>query len=290
MKNLLIFFLLLSFSLNASERQIQKVEYEFYLSGNIKVKHGIFKNYYPDGRVESSGKYFEDKFDGKWKYWHKDGQLAKSVTYDKGVKEGVVKEWHSNSKLKSERDFIKGRENGKSYYWHENSAKHKEIIWRNGNKHGFETHWHPSGNTALKTYYKNGAIHGYLYEWDDLGKKTSQRFFVNGREIRILFKSDKYGNGNMKLNYSYYLDGNEEEIKHGKYTKYFPNGELWIQAYYFHDKLHGKWQYGKKDGLHCRIESWKYGQKHGVFSWWHQGKITKEEEWFENKKVSSKTY
>jgi len=270
--------------------KLHKKEISFYKSGNLEIKHGPFKLINSENIILVSGNYLHDKKNGKWYAWHSNGNLAKEESFFNGSLNGYLLEWHSNGEKATKREFFKGNEHGVSHKWHDNTTLKEEIVWRNGAKHGFAKAWFPSGNMHRKTFYKNHKIHGYSYEWNDLGKLNGQKFYINGRELKLHLRSDKYASGIMKLVYTYYIDKDNQEIKHGKYNKWFPNGEDWIQCRYFHDKIHGKWIYGKKEGLHSREEVWNFGIKHGSFKWWAQGKLIKTEEWYDGKRVSKKEY
>ena len=49
------------------------------------IKHGSFKEYYPNGNIKIKGKYKQDKPDGRWKYYTKEGELAFEKEFDEGV-------------------------------------------------------------------------------------------------------------------------------------------------------------------------------------------------------------
>jgi uncharacterized protein len=265
-----------------------KKEYSFYKSSNIEVQHGSYQLFNSENTLLVSGNYNDGIKEGKWLAWHSNGNIAKQESFSKGIINGYLLEWHENSEKATKREFFKGNEHGVSHRWHDNNTLKEEVIWRNGAKHGFAKAWFASGNMHKKTFYKNHEIHGYSYEWNDMGKLIGQKFFINGRELKLKLRSDKYASGIMKLAYTYYIDKDNQEIKHGKYNKWFPNGESWIECRYFHDKIHGKWVYGKREGLHSREEAWHFGVKHGTFIWWAQGKKIKTEEWYEGKRISLK--
>jgi uncharacterized protein len=288
MRWIIVFICLSVFSIFAEEKRPLKKEYSFYLSGNAEVYHGTFNLFNFEGQCIVSGNYIDGKKIGRWMKWYTEGAPAKQENYVEGVLDGFVYEWHKNGEQSVKREFFKGREHGESNEWHSNGTMKSQLFWRNGLLNGFAKAWHASGNMHKKTYYKKDDIHGYSYIWNNDGKLHRQQFFINGRELKLHSKSEKYGNGLMKLAYSYYIDKDNQEIKHGRYNKWFPNGENWIQCHYFHDKIHGKWAYGKKEGLHSREESWKFGVKHGVFKWFAQGKLVKTQEWRDGEKVSER--
>lgn len=290
-----VFFLFI-FSLNflslsyAKEIKIQGCQYQFYLKDGKEVKHGPYQLHNASGNVILKGKYEHGTKDGLWQTWYPNGIEKRREHHKMGMLEKELQTWHSNGNKASLTLFVAGRKHGLIETWHDNGNLKSKSDWKHGRQHGESIEWHKNKSKKLEEHYLEGKRHGTFLEWDPEGKLVSQKTFQHGKELIILIKQEKYSNGHMKYAYSYYVDEKEQEIKHGKYQKWFPNGEPWIKCSYWYDKLHGLWQYGKKEGTHCRQEFYRYGKKHGEFLWWQQGEIVKKEIWIKGKLLQQQIY
>ena len=88
----------------------KNVEYQFYRNGNEEVKHGYYKEYYENGKIESEGLYittsgidsglpclfsckgavdagYTNKL-GRWVYYYENGQVKSEGNYAGGEKDG----------------------------------------------------------------------------------------------------------------------------------------------------------------------------------------------------------
>ncbi len=62
-----------------------KVHYEVDLKNGLK--HGNFKEYYPDGTLKVRGRFKDDLPEGSWKYYDEKGNLIEEKLFDKGTEE-----------------------------------------------------------------------------------------------------------------------------------------------------------------------------------------------------------
>ena len=82
-----------------SERNyIKKVlrEERFYLNGK---KHGIFKVYFPSGKVQSESSYKKDKLDGLSNTYFKNGRLKTKEYYIENSEQGTFKKYNKVADL-----------------------------------------------------------------------------------------------------------------------------------------------------------------------------------------------
>ena len=289
-KHLLLSFIFIS-SAFALEDEILERHAQYFIDKNGKeVFHGSYEELYPNQSKKISGTYVKGLKTSTWKSWNSEGKLIASSQWKNGKADGDHKTWYSNGKQKSLSHFNLGLKVGRFETWHENGQRASRAEWSDNILQGAFQKWFPNGQEQERCLYEKGKINGTYMVWDKDGAVLSKKLYQKGVELKILNYSEKYPSGSMKMAYSYYLNEFEEEVKHGPHNKWFPNGENWMKCEYFHDQLHGLWQYGKIEGLHCRQENYSYGKKNGRSVWYHQGKITREEFWEDGEQISQKFY
>lgn len=255
-----------------------------------EVLNGLFLEKYPNQKNRISGRYDWGKKTGRWQEWNAEGTLVLEENWKNGIAVGEHKSWHKNGKQASIKRYKDGLKHGRFETWYDNEQRKTRAEWSDNILKGAYQEWHKNGQEKIRCLYVDGKIDGNWHEWNDKGILVHKKLFKKGVELVIHNYSEKYPSGSMKMAYSYYLNEDDQEVKHGPYNKWFPNGENWLKCEYHHDKLHGLWQYGKMEGLHCRQENYSYGKKDGRCVWYHQGKITREEFWENGKQISQKFY
>ncbi|MBF0197524.1 MAG: toxin-antitoxin system YwqK family antitoxin [Planctomycetes bacterium] len=289
-----LFILALCFTAEArdltTDIKTKKCLYEFYTKENEhfdgldEIKHGEFKIISGSSEL-ISGNYWHDKKEGAWLSLYENGARKLKEHFKDGLKEGPATAWYPGGQVKYTNSYMQNLKHGLAKSYFENGKLKASGNWIEGSEEGDFFTWHANGEMASKKQFAIGVLNGNHTVWDNQGRVLSNKIYYYGRELRLLVKQEKYASSNMKLAYGYYINAQQKEVKHGKYQKWFPNGEIWLECLYKHDELHGKWQYGKKDGLHCRIEHYSQGRKHGTFEWFHQGQLTRMEIWSNGTKV-----
>jgi antitoxin component YwqK of YwqJK toxin-antitoxin module len=282
-------FILAESQTKEGEKSIIKRESSFYILEGQEVYHGSYRES-SNEKLLATGNYHHGHKEGLWESWHENGLPKHQQFWSSGNKDGMHRAWYSSGNLNTKVLFKQNSKDGFEEIFYENGERQSYSQWEQGIKNGPHQEWHSNGQEALRCMYVHGQLDGPLKKWNPKGELILEEIYQNGTVRKLLLSSEKYNNGNMKLAYSYYFDDLKQEIKHGRFNKWFPNGENWIQCDYVHGKIHGIWQYGKLDGLHCRQESYDMGVKHGIFKWYHQGELVKEEIWKMGKKVNIKNY
>lgn len=62
--------------------------------GSRWIRHGVFREYDPGGRVVSEGTYVDGKEEGVWRDFYPSGQLAAQGTYKAGEEIGDWRYWN----------------------------------------------------------------------------------------------------------------------------------------------------------------------------------------------------
>jgi uncharacterized protein len=262
----------------------------FFREGGKKIMHGPFQESVEE-RLLVRGNYDRDRKHGLWETWHSNGQLSSQKHFNLNTPINTEKHWASSGNLIYQISYLGGKKDGAEKSWFPSGNLLKEIThWDKGSKEGPHQKWHPNGQEMLRCSFRFDQKHGEVLAWNLKGEKTEESLFQHGVFLKLHIESEKYNNGNMKLAYSFYKDAAGQEIRHGRFNKWFPNGESWIQCEYIHGELEGLWQYGKIDGLHCRQEHYIKGKKHGIFKWFHQGALTKEQVWRDGEMQSERKH
>ena len=264
-------------------------ELSFYHVQGKEVLHGAFRESMGE-RLLTSGNYVRGNKDGLWEEWHVSGLPKSNQLWRAGARHGLYREWYASGNLMAKVLYEDGKKQGSEELWYEQGERKSYTTWQAGVRHGAHQEWHLNGQETLRCLYEHGQLNGPLKRWNENGEVILEEIYQNGSQRKILLSSEKYNNDTMKVAYSYYLDDLKQEVRHGRFSKWFPNGEIWIQCDYVHGKIDGIWQYGKLDGLHCRQESYQMGVKHGPFKWYHQGKLIREEIWRDGEKIQIKEY
>lgn len=80
---------------------------------------------------------------------------------------------------------------------------------------------------------------------------------------------EKWGNGNVKDRYTYYLDGDGAKVRHAKSVEWFENGQRRLELEYSHGKLNGGMIEWYPDSQMAEVGAWKKNQKEGTWTKWH---------------------
>lgn len=231
---------------------------------------GVYKSYYPSGRIMIFSVYQAAKLHGDWAYYGPDGKLRQKAKYREGKLEGF---------------YI-------------NRIEHYQGRYRNGKKHG---KWEYNVGTAAyrKVFYEDGKLSAnpsILDKMKDLvslsTKDSSQS--IDGNKVEKLYQQfdtlllvDKEGDSAKSYPVRYI---SPDSINHptlqkavfvhnkyqtavvkyvymgklnGLYKIYYPNGNIYRYAHYDFGKLDGDWrEYAPNGELRIRGK-YKEGKKHG---------------------------
>ena len=226
--------------------------------------YGVFKSYYPDGKLESERHYENDVPVGEWKGWHANGQQAYWYLYDLETAhpfEPNKKEWAENGQLTLEQVLDVGA-NGYLKEWTAAGVQTHDVdIQLLDRNKGVETYWHNNGqlhwrrdnrqgqDTTMIQFYENGEIqrldiskekgldtYKELRRW--YPKLVPESVFIVETRADGFFKQlmeTYYPNGKLKSRVEY---KNKECYK----EFYASNGIKMRALHTISDSLHGPYQ------------------------------------------------
>jgi antitoxin component YwqK of YwqJK toxin-antitoxin module len=83
--------------------QSGEVQFRFgqYLAadGRRWVRHGPFREFYPNGQVATEGEYEDGLQQGLWRDYHENGQVAAEGYFVDGAEDGVWQFWNAKGKM-----------------------------------------------------------------------------------------------------------------------------------------------------------------------------------------------
>ncbi|AEM70740.1 MORN variant repeat-containing protein [Allomuricauda ruestringensis DSM 13258] len=257
---------------------------EYYPSGALKsitkTKEGsktvAWQAYYENGQLKEEGEKDGEKKIGPWKHYHENGQLAAQGTYwDGGKITGKIGKW---------------------YYYYDNGktkeiAHYKSVSYTSGRVRshlwGPYRSWYENGQLREQGTYKEEVtlLLGTGYN-EDNNKKTGvwKEYYENG-QLKL-----KEGHGDQYVYEAYYKSGQLKAIK--EYVKvnrkillrelrtYYEDGDLKSTKKYslLSDSNKASWEAYHSNGQLKEEGKYKYGDKHGKWSYYDQnGNLIKEE-------------
>ena len=199
-----------------------------------------------------------------------------------------------------------GKKEGKYIKYHDNNKKKYEGQFRNGVPYGTFTHYFNNGKvkavvnfsddgviSRTKSYYKNGNV---MAEGKYINKeKDSVWNYYLDEAGNPLISTETYDKGNLSgESITYYAESGdpaeiimyENNLKHGRLVKYFPDGVLMTESYYLEGDPHGDFLHYHPDGsLQIRGKYYK-GMQEGNWDYYNEdGTRVSEEEFSKQEEV-----
>lgn len=100
-----------------------------YEKGLIQGQRDI---YYPDGSVEISEFYVDDKLHGPYQVYYSNGNIKQKANYNQGVLEGMVESYFEEGGIRERVQFVDNQENGSFVEYYPNGNKKWEGNYLNG--------------------------------------------------------------------------------------------------------------------------------------------------------------
>ena len=111
-------------------------------------KEGVWKKYYPGGKLKSEIFYVGSRPKGPYTLYYDNGQIEEQGNWQRSKNTGAFKRFHPNGKTAQEFTFTEsGQRSGKQVYYYENGNVRLEGTWTGGLESG-----------EMKEYYENGDI------------------------------------------------------------------------------------------------------------------------------------
>lgn len=194
---------------------------------NKNQKNGVWKNFYPDGKVKEERTYLDGKLNGYVKQYNFEGYLINTVRYEND--EIVLKDdtYNLDIELKEEYDE-KGNLTFQGGY-----LKNIPV--------GIHRHFNVKGQVIKsETYDINGGLESEGIVNIDGSRYGKWIDYYPGKKVK--------STGNYKNN-----------LKDGLWTFYYENGKIQQSGNYANDKMTGNWKWYHKNGMLLLDENYSYG-------------------------------
>lgn len=198
-----------------SNNKIHGLTIGYYLNQNIKYKgfyrvnrkHGSWKYFYPDGKLEQKGNFQSDKVHGEWIWFYRNGDTLRSesfkfnkrdglyVSYDpygniiqKGFYENDLKqgEWIENTgEFVLKGAYFDDLKDGKWFGLYHNKEKAYIGNYLRGKPIGKHIYYYKSGNIRKIEYYESGRKTGYWQYFNKKGQLYKVKSYQKGEDIYI---------------------------------------------------------------------------------------------------------
>ncbi len=268
----------------------QMISKELYVNDK---REGIAYYYYPSGKLHKIINYKENMRHGEAREFKPDGITLKAIykyRYDflatsdlvnqynsKGEKQGTWIEFHENGKVKKQANYNSGKITGLLKEYNEQGKQLVAEKYQDGEKISKDslkvpakvfTETYPSGATKSTGSFVEGVPIGIHRTFSEDGTASEAKVYTNEG---ILLASGM-------------LDENEK--KQGKWSFYFPTGELKNQGDYTENKRVGEWSFYFENGKIEQKGEYKAGLLTGKWIWYYDSGELWREENFEKGKLS----
>jgi antitoxin component YwqK of YwqJK toxin-antitoxin module len=246
--------------LNAPELAKLEVKTEYFPDGKVKSSgplkdgqpfgtHRIYDDsgkevkadIYDSGRIVAEGVLDEsDVQQGEWKEFHPNGQISAEGTYYNGVRVGAWKFFYINgAKFEEGKYDNKGRPIGKWMWYYDDGKVLRESSFHNGLQDGEFTEYADDGHVITKGAYLDGLKEG-LWNYQNGNYRDIGKYTDDQRDS--LWKEYYIDNNRIRFEGAYNL-GRED----GKHNWYYPSGRKQLEGLYSMGLKEDKWKYYTDD-------------------------------------------
>lgn len=236
-----------------------------------KQKTGLWRTFYPDGKMKTECFYAADTLIGTCKQWTEKGILVQdrgSSQYKEVIE--VSQTFHPNGQLASFESRLGKLKHGvsssfdtsgvllSSYLYNMDTLTAKGFILPSGTYDSSWVYYHPNAQRSAEGKYKNGLKTGTWTYYDSKGKVIQKGPFrkgiIDGTWVWY------FSNGQLRREESY-LSGKRE----GASVEYDSLGNKLTEGTYVNDLQHGAWFYHKNEfvekgtfDMGMKTGLWKY--------------------------------
>ncbi|MCX7862290.1 MAG: toxin-antitoxin system YwqK family antitoxin [Bacteroidales bacterium] len=122
------------------------------------VRIGVWKGYYPNGKIKHEITYQNGKPNGYAKFYYENGNISEEGIWKENKWVGDYKYYHPNGNI--------------AYEW-----KYSET----GKRTGVQKYYHENGKLMIEGEWKEGKESGTIKEYDNNGKLIAEKTFNDGQ-------------------------------------------------------------------------------------------------------------
>ena len=187
-------------------------------------RNGVWKDYYPDGKVQAEGRYADNRQTGLWKFNNRSGKLEQTGNFNNGRPDGLWKWYYENGAILREEEYFQGQRDGSF------------------------TEYSPAGDIIAQGQYSDNERNG---EWKiKTGDITEEGKYILGLKDGV-WKSF-YNDGTLKFKGNY-LQGNPD----GQHLYFYESGKLKEEQNYSMALRQKTWKKFSEEGLQLLAVTYK---------------------------------
>ncbi|SDC88836.1 energy transducer TonB [Niabella drilacis] len=153
-----------------NERKLQMKG--LYADEDCKIKNGFFTYFYPDGDIEHTGKFLDDKREGLWLGYARNQQLTDSSVYKTGQVTGTSLKWNSAGQLTDSLVLSPDGSGTRLSRFANGRISSSGKLSAGEKQNGAWTYYHRNGTKSSVEEYREGALVNRKY-FSELGKPVS---------------------------------------------------------------------------------------------------------------------
>jgi antitoxin component YwqK of YwqJK toxin-antitoxin module len=173
---------------------------------------GEFRRYYENSTLKSLLVFSKNGTEAKATLYYSNGMIASTGKYFNQLKEGKWRFFSSTMKgmLISEEEYSADKKNGLSVKYYPDSTVAERVNYKNGVRHGECLKYYPDGTITLKTSYQNGKLNGRFEAFFENGKyEFLGQYKDDLREgVWIIYRKD--GSQRFRTEYTSGMPNNHE--------------------------------------------------------------------------------
>jgi antitoxin component YwqK of YwqJK toxin-antitoxin module len=116
--------------------QSQKTDTAEIISFSQGREHGVWKKFYPGGKLAEIRRFNNGKKVGRLQAWWPGGKQKLDFNFEDGEYQGLCREWHQDGKLLSAMNYEKGYESGPQLQYYADGKVKANYIIANGRRYG----------------------------------------------------------------------------------------------------------------------------------------------------------
>ena len=266
---------------------------ERYDDGSVKVEREV--------TLDSEGNYVNH---GPWRMWNQDGKLIAEGSFDHGQRSSIWTRWYDRNDSQvltqtpfrsfkapflSQANFENGVMEGEWSIFDAEQRRCCQISITQGKRDGMALFWLPDGTVLQQLEYEHGVPSGDVLQLDtSTGKLAHAKTFLDGRE-RVTKKATYNRSRQQKLEGNFLAptavqtaaddfwtlqfakyEPQGEELRHGLWQEWYPNGQLKLRGEYRLDKKVDQFTYWHSNGQKAAEGNYDADKHDGTWVWWHQ--------------------
>ena len=227
-----------------------------------------FRNYYPDGILETEGVLKNGNREGTWNYYDVLGRKTQQLKYNKGLEKGLQLKYHPNGRVKEEYSSDSNKIIGpyKEYF---SSGKIKiSGSFNKAGRNGEWTAYFPNDSVQTRLFFTDNVQSGRQFYYTPSGKLETEFFINNDGEVIRTRSYDFSGT---------ILSDHKFEFDSVLLTEVYPSGMLKVKKLMMNRKPHGVVDVYYPNGQLMSQKPFVYGLTNGTGkSWEYNGKLQTE--------------